>query len=52
MKNKNPLLSKSLRNFYETVMLPIYVEKDQNPQAVCATPARDVEDAADAVQHT
>lgn len=35
MKNKNPLLSKSLENFYEIVMLPIYVEKAPNPQAVC-----------------
>lgn len=35
MKDKNPLLSKSLENFYEIVMLPIYVEKAPNPQAVC-----------------
>lgn len=35
MKNKNPLLSKSLDKFYEIVMLPIYLEKAPNPQAVC-----------------
>lgn len=49
MKNKNPLLSKSLENFYEIVMLPIYVEKAPNPQAVCRCSSQG--DAADAAQH-